>query len=291
MARDDSPAHRLRALLAEGGLVTVPGCSDALGATLIEQAGFDAAYMTGFGSSAALLGQPDVGLLTGAEMTENAARIAAATRLPLIADGDTGYGNAINVARTVRDYERAGVAAIQLEDQVMPKRCGHMADKSVVPIGEMAGKVRAAVDARDDLVVIARTDACASEGLDAAIERAHAYVDAGADLLFVEALESADEFARVGAEDFGVPLIYNWVEGGRSPALAASEVEAMGYSILLLPISLLLAATRAMQDTLGRIREVGTTDSGAFGDDPFDRFTETIGLAEVLEAEARYRDA
>lgn len=290
MPNEPTAAAQLRRRLAEGRLLTVPGCSDALGARLVEQAGFDAVYMTGFGTSATLLGQPDVGLLSGSEMTQNAGRIVAATNLPVIADGDTGYGNAINVARTVRDYERAGVAAIQLEDQVMPKRCGHMADKSVVPIGEMAGKVRAAVDARDDLVVIARTDSRAAEGLDAAIVRAHAYVDAGADVLFVEALESADEFARVGAEAFGVPLVYNWVEGGRSPALTAREIEAMGYSILLLPISLLLAATQAMQATLARIRETGTTGPGDFGDDPFDRFTETIGLGDVLAAERRYRD-
>ncbi len=268
----------------------MPGCSDALGAHLIEQAGFDAVYMTGFGSSATLLGQPDVGLLTGAEMTENAGRIAAATALPVIADGDTGYGNAINVAHTVRAYERAGVAAIQLEDQVMPKRCGHMADKAVVTSAEMAGKVRAAVDARTEMLVIARTDARAPEGLDAAIARAHAYVEAGADVLFVEALESVLEFEQVGAAGFGVPLVYNWVEGGSSPALSAREVGELGFQILLLPISLLLAATRAMQDTLGQIRAAGTTAPGAFGDDPFTRFTDTIGLPEFREAEARYRD-
>ena len=260
------------------------------GARLIEQAGFDAAYMTGFGSSATLLGQPDVGLLTGAEMATNAGRIAAATALPVIADGDTGYGNAINVARTVGAYERAGAAAIQLEDQVMPKRCGHMADKSVVSTGEMVGKVRAAIDARDEMLVIARTDARASEGLDAAIDRAHAYVDAGADLVFVEALESIDEFARVGAAGFGVPLVYNWVEGGRSPALPAHVISELGYQVLLLPISLLLAATRAMQETLAAIRETGTTTPGAFGDDPFAEFNEMIDLPAFLRTEADYRD-
>lgn len=290
MTKRDSPARRIRGLLADGGLITVPGCSDALGARLIEQAGFDAVYMTGFGSSATLLGQPDVGLLAGAEMAENVGRIAAATTLPLIADGDTGYGNAINVTRTVRAFERAGAAAIQLEDQAMPKRCGHMADKSVVPTGEMVGKVRAAIDARDEMLVIARTDARASEGLDAAIERAHAYVDAGADMLFVEALEHPDEFARVGAEGFGVPLVYNWVEGGRSPALSAKRVGELGYTVLLLPISLLLAATQAMQRTLTEIRSTGTTAHGAFGDDPLTQFGDTIGLPAVLDAEARYRD-
>ncbi len=285
-----STASRLRHRLADGGLLTVPGCSDALGARLTEQAGFDAVYMTGFGSSATLLGRPDVGLLTGSEMAANAERIAAATTLPVIADGDTGYGNAINVTRTVAAFERIGVAAIQLEDQVMPKRCGHLADKSVVSIGEMVGKVRAAVDARDQMLVIARTDARASEGLDAAIERAHAYAEAGADVLFVEALQSREEVARVGSAGFEVPLVYNWVEGGRSPGLTATEVDQLGFAILLLPISLLLSATQAMQRTLAEIRSTGTTIDGAFGHDAFTRFNETIGLNEVLDAEARYRD-
>jgi 2-methylisocitrate lyase-like PEP mutase family enzyme len=262
-----------------------------LGARLIEQAGFDAAYMTGFGSSATLLGRPDIGLLTGAEMAANVGRIVAATSLPVIADGDTGYGNPINVAHTVRAYERAGAAAIQLEDQVMPKRCGHLTDKRVVPVGEMVGKVRAAGDARDEMLVIARTDARASEGLDATIDRARAYADAGADVLFVEALESADEFAQVGAAGLDVPLVFNWVEGGRSPNLTATEIERLGYAILLLPISLLLAATQAMQQTLTDIRDNGTTSAGVFGDEPFTRFNETIGLPEVLAIQDRYRSS
>lgn len=266
----------------------MPGCSDALGARLIEQAGFEAAYMTGFGTSAALLAAPDLGLVTGAEMVDNARRIVTSTTLPVIADADTGYGNALNVAHTVRAYERAGVAAVQLEDQVMPKRCGHLADKQVVPIGEMVGKVRAAVDARSELLVVARTDARAPEGVDAAIERAHAYVAAGADVLFVEALQSVEEFERVGAEQFGVPLVYNWVEGGRSPSPTADEVAELGYTVLLLPISLLLAATQAMQATLAQIAERGTTSPGAFGHDPFRAFTDTIGLAAALDDARRF---
>lgn len=283
-----SGAAQLRELLNRGGLLTVPGCSDALGARLIEQARFEAAYMTGFGSSATLLGQPDVGLLSGAEMVDNARRIAAATTLPLIADADTGYGNPVNVIRTVNDFERAGVAAIQLEDQVAPKRCGHMADKHVVPQAEMVAKLRAAVEARGEMLIIARTDARAPEGLGSAIERGHAYVDAGADLLFVEALESHDECAAIASEGFGVPLVFNWVEGGRSPALTAAVVAELGYSVLLLPISLLLAATEAMRATLARIRTDGvpTVDAST---DPFSEFTDMIGLAEVLDLQRRYR--
>ena len=283
-----SSAARLRARLNEPGLLTVPGCSDALGARLIEQAGFDAAYMTGFGSSATLLGRPDVGLLTGSEMVDNARRIAAATTLPVIADADTGYGNPVNVIRTVGDYERAGVAAIQLEDQVAPKRCGHMADKQVVPQAEMVAKLRAAVEARHEMLIIARTDARAPEGLAAAIERGHAYVEAGADLLFVEALESVDEFEVVGAQGFGVPLVFNWVEGGRSPAVPANVVAELGYGVLLLPISLLLAATAAMRATLTQIRTNGvpTVETET---DPFGEFTDLIGLPDVLDLQHRYR--
>lgn len=283
-----SAAGRLRSLLGTGRLLTVPGCSDALGARLIEQAGFQAAYMTGFGSSATLLAQPDVGLLTGAEMTANAARIVAATSVPVIADSDAGYGNPMNVMHTVRQYERAGVAAIQLEDQVSPKRCGHMAGKAVVATAEMVAKIRGAVDACDEMLVIARTDARAPEGIDSAIDRAHAYAAAGADVLFVEALESPAEFARVAAEEFGIPLVFNWVEGGRSPALTAAEIVELGYRVLLFPISLLLAATQAMQTTLRDIMETGTTVPGAFGDEPFSRFNETIGLAEFEALQARY---
>lgn len=281
-------AERLRSRLGEDRLLVVPGCSDALGARLIEQAGFEAAYMTGFGTSATLLAAPDVGLLSGAEMAANAGRICAATSLPVIADADTGYGNVVNVMHTVRAYERAGVAAIQLEDQVMPKRCGHMADKTVVPVREMVEKLRAAIDTREEMLVIARTDARAPEGLAAAIERAHAYAAAGADVLFVEALQSVEEIERVGAEGFDVPLVFNLVEGGRSPDLSADDVAAMGYRILLMPISLLLAATQAMRDTLATIRATGATAPDAFGPDPFTTFTDdVVDLPGVLAAQAR----
>jgi 2-methylisocitrate lyase-like PEP mutase family enzyme len=282
-----SSAALLRELLKRGELLAVPGCSDALGATLIEQAGFDAAYMTGFGSSATLLGQPDVGLLSAVEMADNARRIASATILPVIADADTGYGNPVNVLRTVRDFERAGVAAIQLEDQVTPKRCGHMSDKQVIAPSEMVAKLHAAVEARDEMLIVARTDARAPEGLTAAIDRAHAYVEAGADLLFIEALESIDEFATAGAEGFGVPLVFNWVEGGRSPAVSAQQVAELGYQVLLFPISLLLAATNAMKSTLATLRTDGTPPVEP-GTDPFTDFTITIGLPAMLEAQHRF---
>lgn len=272
-------ASRLRALLDAPGLLTVPGCSDALGARLIEQAGFDAVYMTGFGTAATVLAQPDLGFVDLDDMVTTVGRIVAGTTLPVIADADTGFGD---VTDTVRRYEAAGAAAIQLEDQVSPKRCGHMADKQVVPTAEMVERLRSADAARTDMLIVARTDARAPEGLDAAIDRAHRYVDAGADVLFLEALESMPELERVGAEPFGVPLVFNRVEGGRSPELAAADVERLGFGVLLLPISLLLAATQAMQSALDEIVRHGTPAPNAFGPDPFSRFNDVVGLREVL---------
>ncbi len=201
-----APRARLRELLAAPAPLVAPGAYDALSARLVEQAGFDAVYMTGFGTTASLIGRPDVGLLSGAEMVDNARRIATAVDVPVIADADTGYGNALNVVRTVQLYEQAGVAGIQLEDQVMPKKCGHMSGKALIGTDEMVGKVRAAAAARrdPDLVLIARTDAVAVSGVDDALERARAYADAGADLLFVEAPTSEADIERVAGELAGV---------------------------------------------------------------------------------------
>jgi len=291
----------LRRLLSSDDLLIVPGCYDGLGARLIEQAGFGACYLTGFGSSASLLGRPDIGLLTATEMVDAARRLVMATTLPVIADADTGYGNPLNVIRTVRDYERAGVAALQLEDQVAPKRCGHMDNKAVISVEEMVTKVRAAVSARTDpdLVIIARTDARAMEGLDAALDRAEAYAEAGADVLFIEALRHHDEFEAAATRDFGVPLVYNWVEGGKTPLLPAVDIAAMGYKILLLPISLLLQATKAMQTALAQIAANGTPpvpgpvpavdNTGDGGGDPFTAFNQVVGLPEVLDLQQQYR--
>lgn len=285
--------HRLRERLAGGELLIAPGCQDALGARMIELAGFDVAYMTGFGTSATLLGGPDIGLLSAAEMADNARRICAATTLPVIADADTGYGNPLNVARTVRDYARAGVAAVQLEDQVMPKRCGHMNDKTVVSTAEMVAKLRAASEAveADRPLIIGRTDARAPESLEAALERAHAYAQAGADILFVEALQSVEEFAAVADAGLDRPLVFNWVEGGKSPALSAAEVADLGYSILLLPISVLLHAAAAMQAVLADIAANGVPQTAAEfagADDEFQAFTDLVGLPEARAVEQRY---
>ena len=274
---------RLRALLNRPGPLLVPGAYDALSARLVEHAGFDAVYMTGFGTTATLLGLPDVGLLSLPEMVDNAGRMVRAVDVPLISDADTGYGNVINVARTVQQFERAGVAAIHLEDQVAPKRCGHMTGKQVVPVGEMVEKVHAAVAARTDpdFVLIARTDARAVEGLDRALERASAYLDAGADVLFVEAPESDAELAAVAAAFPDTPLIFNWVERGRTPMLALERIAELGFALVIFPVATLFSATAGMQRYLAEIRRAGTPLAVLDDAAGFQEFTELVGLPEL----------
>lgn len=268
----------------------LPGCYDGLGARLIEQAGFDVVYMTGFGTAASLLGRPDVGLLGLSEMVDNARRICAAVDLPVVADADTGYGNPVNVVRTVQEYERAGVAGLHIEDQVMPKKCGHMEGKLVVPTAEMVAKIEAAASARQDpdLVLIARTDARAPHGFDDALDRAKRYVDAGADVLFVEALTGEEEIERVATELKGIPLVFNWAEGGKTPPLPYERLKELGYKLIIMPISTLLVATRAMQEALASIKNHGTP-LGALDSMPaFGEFTDLIGLPEITALESRF---
>jgi 2,3-dimethylmalate lyase len=280
----------LSVLLREQRPLLAPGCYDALSARLVEEAGFSAAYMTGFGSAAGRLGRPDVGLLTMSEMVDNAYRIAEVVDIPVIADADTGYGNPISVIRTVREFERAGVAAIHIEDQVMPKKCGHMEGKQVVAAREMAQKVRAAVDARrsSDFLIIARTDAAALEGLDAAIERGHIYREAGADLLFIEAPRTEPEIAAVAEAFKGVPLLFNYAEGGKTPAVEMSRLAELGFAVVIFPISTLLAATGAMRHVLARIRADGTPRAVLDELPSFPGFLEFIGLPEIKDLERRY---
>jgi 2-methylisocitrate lyase-like PEP mutase family enzyme len=284
-----SPRARLRALLAQNAPVTAPGAYDALSARLVEEAGFDVVYMTGFGTTASLIGRPDVGLLSGSEMADNARRIVSAVNVPVVADADTGYGNAVNVLRTVQLYEQAGVAGVQLEDQVMPKKCGHMSGKLIITAEEMVGKIHAAVDARrdSDLVIIARTDAVAVEGLAAAIDRAKAFAEAGADLLFVEAPVSEEDIATVATELRGVaPLVFNWAEGGKTPPLPAERIAELGFSLILYPIGTLLAATAGIRTLLASLRSNGVP--ALDGLPAFGEFTDFIGLPEVQALEQRY---
>ncbi len=284
-----SPGARLRALMMADTPVLVPGAYDALSARLVEQAGFDAVYMTGFGATAARLGMPDVGLLTATEMVDQAGRMAGAVSVPLISDADTGYGNVVNVRRTVQDFERAGVAAIHLEDQVSPKRCGHMSGKQVVPAGEMVDKVHAAVEARTDpgFVIIARTDARAVDGLDAALGRAAAYRDAGADVLFVEAPQDEVEIEAVAHAFPGTPLMFNWVERGRTPMLSLEQIAELGFALVIYPVATLFSATLAMQRYLAEIRRAGSPLAVLDDAVDFEAFTDLVGLPEVRAYEER----
>jgi carboxyvinyl-carboxyphosphonate phosphorylmutase len=282
--------RRLRELLAAGGPVLAPGVYDALGARLVEEAGFEAVYMTGFGTAASLLGRADVGLVTMSEMVDNAHRIARACALPVIADADTGYGNAINVVRTVHEFEQAGVAGIHLEDQVAPKKCGHMEGKQVISTHEMLTKIRAATAARQsaDFVIIARTDARSVEGLPAALDRAHRYRDAGADVLFVEAATSDEELETVASALADIPLLFNWAEGGKTPPVPRERLRELGYAIVIFPISTLLIATASIRQALAEIALAGTPIPIMDRIPRFAEFLEFIGLPEIDELQQQF---
>jgi 2,3-dimethylmalate lyase len=288
-----APRATLGELLAAGEMVLAPGCYDALGARLVEEAGFPAAYMTGFGTAASLLGRPDVGLLTLSEMVGNARRIASAVDIPVIADADTGYGNPINVIRTVHEYEAAGVAAIHLEDQLMPKKCGHMDGKSLIPKEEMAAKVSAAVSARrsPEFLIIARTDARAVEGLGGALDRGRLYRQAGADVLFVEAPQSTGEIETIAATFPDAPLLFNYAEGGKTPPVTHEFLRELGFKLVIFPISALLAATVAIRSVLARIKAAGSPIEVLPSMLPFDEFLRFIGLDEIRELEQRFSDS
>ena len=279
----------MRELLARPEPILAPGAYDALSARLIEAAGFPAVYMTGFGSAASLLGRPDVGLLGMSEMVDNARRIAGAVAVPVIADADTGYGNPITLIRTVHEYENAGVAAIHIEDQLSPKKCGHMEGKQLVSVEDMVAKVRAAVAARrTDLVLIARTDARAVEGLHGALNRARLYREAGADVIFFEAPQSETEIETVAHELSDVPLLFNWAEGGKTPPIAYARLRELGFRIVIFPIGAMLAATRAIRDLLQTIRADGTPAAALAGLPRFGEFLDFIGLPEIQALEQRF---
>jgi len=282
---------RLRELLAGPDLLVAPGAYDALSARLIAQAGFSAVYMTGFGTAASALGQPDVGLLTMSEMVNRAAALAAVVGdLPLISDADTGYGNPINIRRTICEYERAGVAAVHIEDQVWPKKCGHMEGKQVIPMDEMVQKIRAAVDARQDpdFVIIARTDANAVNGLEDALRRGRAFREAGADVIFIEAPRSVAELRAIKQAFPDVPLLFNWAESSKTPFLSLNEIRSLGFKLVLFPVSLLFAATQAMLGLLEILKRGETSIPFHSQMVTFAQFTDLIGLPEIQELERHY---
>jgi 2-methylisocitrate lyase-like PEP mutase family enzyme len=283
-----SDAQRIRDLVAEQTVV-MPGVYDALTARIAARIGFEIVFISGYSVSAVRLGEPDFGFLTESEMAEAARAVCRVSSAPVIVDADTGYGNAVNVMRTVRDFQDAGAAGVFLEDQVWPKKCGHFEGKQVVPIEEHAAKIRAACDARGerDLFVVARTDARQPLGLEAAIERCLAYKEAGADALFVEAPRSLEELERV-AEALPPPLVANMIERGVTPHLSGAELEQLGYQLIVCPLAALYASAKAVTDVLRELRDRGTT--AAVVDDmlAFDEFGEIVGLAERYADEARY---
>jgi len=255
-----TPGARLRARIDSGPILVVPGAYDALFGSLVQRAGFEAVYLTGSGVSYSTLAAPDIGLVTADTMAAKVRELSGVVDVPIIADGDTGYGDEANIARTVREYERGGAAAIQIEDQLSPKRCGHYAGKQVVEVEEMVARLHAALGARRDpgFMVIARTDAATVIGFDAALERASAYADAGADMIFVEAPASREELAAV-PRAVGVPAMANIVEGGRTPIVPAAELEQMGYRLVIYPNAITRTVARAAMELLATLRRDGST--------------------------------
>jgi len=284
-----SRRRALRRLVDQKAGVVIPGAYDGVSAKLVERAGFPAVYMTGYGTSASRLGLPDLGFAGLAEMADHARNMAAAVDVPLIADADTGYGNALSVRRTVAAYEAAGVAALHIEDQVAPKRCGHLSGHQVIPRGEFAGKIRAAAEARTDpdLLIIARTDAISAMDVDEALRRGEAAAKAGADVLFVEAPRDEAQVERI-ARELGTPLLYNYAPGGRSPLLPFARLRSLGFAIILLPVDTLLVAVKAMADFL---REVKTRDDVLSLADryvAFREFNDLIGVNAQLALAQQY---
>ncbi|MDR7484920.1 MAG: oxaloacetate decarboxylase [Armatimonadota bacterium] len=288
-AASPRPSTRLRHRLHSPAIVIAPGAHDALTARIIERAGFEAVYFTGAGFAYTHLGAPDLGLVSLTETVWRLAAVVEATALPVIADAETGYGNALALTRTMREFERAGAAAIQLEDQVAPKRCGHLAGKAVISTDEMIGKIRAAVDGRQDpdLLIIARTDARAVMGLDAAIERAHRYREAGADVLFVEAPATRDELTRI-ARELAPPVMANMVEGGGTPLCSAAELEAMGYRLVIFPGAAVRAAAAAIMRLMAALKQQGTTAGMLDEMLSFQELNDLVGLQTYRRLEERY---
>jgi carboxyvinyl-carboxyphosphonate phosphorylmutase len=257
---DMSMATRFKRLVHDGRILQMPSAYDCLSAKIAEQAGFAAIHMGGSGSSASVLGMPDLGFMTLTEMVEHARNMVFAVDVPVMVDADTGHGNALNVFRTVREFERAGAAALHLEDQVTPKKCGHFDGKIVIPAQEMVGKIHAAVEARrdPDFMIVVRTDAMERHGLDETIARANAYVDAGADCIYVEAMRSAEEMRRVREAVRG-PLVATMMEGGKTPWFTAAELEQLGFSLVIYPISACMAAACILRKFMRELKQTGTT--------------------------------
>jgi len=285
------PDPALRQRLQQRRLLVAPGVHDMVSVRLAATFGFEALYMTGFGTVASHLGLPDAGLATYSDMVGRVKQMASMAQAPLIADGDTGYGGLLNVRHTVRGYEEAGASAIQLEDQEFPKKCGHTPGRRVIAMEDMVRKIRVAVEARasPDFLIIARTDARTALGLDEALRRADAYARAGADILFVESPESVEEMRTI-CERFDVPLVANMVEKGRTPVLSREDLEALGYRIAIFPVSALLAAVKAMHAMYAHIREHGSSKGAPVELEDFSALTRLMGFEDVWEFEKRHAE-
>ncbi|ODT82434.1 MAG: carboxyvinyl-carboxyphosphonate phosphorylmutase [Pelagibacterium sp. SCN 64-44] len=284
-----TPAARLKSILARREAVLLPGTPNALFANVIEGLGYECAYITGAGVTNMYLGAPDVGLITMSEMVQHIAVIAESVDIPLLVDGDTGFGNPVNTYRTVRAYERAGAAGIQIEDQDFPKKCGHFSGKAVIPADEMVQKIKAAVDSRrdGDFQVIARTDAIAVNGIEDALERAHRYIEAGADVTFVEAPDNLEDIARI-ARELPVPQIFNYVFGGKSPPVEHETLKSMGYGAGLFANAALQAALLSVHDVLGELQRTGSLEGVRAALASFEMRQSTVRKPRFDAMEKRY---
>jgi 2-methylisocitrate lyase-like PEP mutase family enzyme len=282
---------RLKDRLGDKRILVAPGVYDALTGLIAEQAGAEAVYLSGASIAYTRFGRPDIGLVSMSEVADTIAVLRDRIALPIVVDGDNGFGNALNVQRTVRVFERVGASAIQLEDQTLPKRCGHLAGKTLVSTGEMAGKIAAACDARasDDMLIIGRTDAIAVEGFDAALDRAEAYLEAGADMLFVEAPQTLEQLKGVVSRFTGrVPLMANMVEGGKTPALGANDLEALGFSFVIFPGGVVRAIARTARDYYANLMAEGSNATFRHRMFDFAGLNDLIGTPDLLAAGQRY---
>jgi 2,3-dimethylmalate lyase len=287
----NSKISALRERLNQPGLVVAPGVFDMVSLRLADSFGFDALYMTGYGTVASHMGLPDAGLATYSDMVGRVTAMAGMARTPLIADADTGYGGLLNMRHTIRGYEAAGACAIQLEDQEFPKKCGHTPGRRVIPTADMVRKIQVAVDSREskDFLIIARTDARTTLGLDEALRRAEAYAKAGADILFVESPETEEEMRRIG-QSFDLPLVANMVEKGRTPVLTRPELETLGYKIAIFPVTALLAGVQAMTQVYQQFKDTGSSAKGSTSLYDFADLTKLMGFEDVWAFEKRYAE-
>ncbi|MBP1706338.1 MAG: mutase family protein [Chloroflexi bacterium] len=281
-----------RKMLNEPGTVFMPGVYDALTAVLAERAGFDIITHTGYGTAASLLGMPDVGLVSFKEMCDRVTSIARAVNIPLMTDADTGYGNPINVYRTVKEYIGGGAAGLFIEDQVWPKRCGHMAGKRIIPADEMVGKIKAAIDSRNeydpDFVVGARTDAIATDGFAEALRRGNLYAEAGVDFVFIEAYETVDQMKRA-VKEVKKPLMLNLIEGGRTPLIDAQQAQEIGFKFVCFPLTTLLVATRAVSRALEILKKTNSPQGYMNDLTTWSEFNEIIGVPQIRAMEEKYK--